>query len=321
MRKIRQPLIITALLLGGMLLFYGASQPQTPVTVVATQAAEQAIYNTISLTGTVVLCNESRMGVSSVAQVTALHVAVGDTVQTGDALFTCTQTLPDAQDTAQVFADLLTTQTANIQTDLTQSATIYADRAGMVLQLPQVGDTLYPTVTVATVGDPNDYQVQLQIPELYIDEVAVGQSANYARSLQSDQAQAAVVTYVAPQAVSTFSLTGSGSVVVACQLTPLTTFETAPIAGTSVEVKLFTNYVPNAVTVPYTAIAQQGTQECVYIAQTDGTIVQRIVTTGYQLTDRVQIASGLTAGEWVLESPPDFTQTAVYEVQYDAILG
>lgn len=325
----RKPLVATALILSGMVALFYATQPPAAVTVTATQASAQTIYNKISLTGTVQLQAQSHMAVDALATVTAVHVAVGDTVAVGDAILTC----QPAQSTAAINADWLqsalydalqaqtvavfgdglqssTTQT----TSLAQATTLYATTAGTVMDMPTLGSTLYPTIAAVTIADPANFAVAVQVPELYADKIAVGQIADYHRTTET-QLYSATVAQIATAAVQTFSLTGSGATVIDCLLSPTQTPDTLPMIGTSVAVTLYTDCVQNAVVVPYGAVHQVGTQECVYVCKNDG-IYQIAVTTGYQTVDYIQIANGICAGDWVLCDATALTEGSRYTIDY-----
>ncbi len=315
MQKLRYPLLITALVLVLMLAYAVLSTPAPPVPLAVTPLVQQDIANALHLTGTVTLREQSRVSVAGLAQVNAVHVAVGQTVAQGDALFTCvpTQVLPTL-----TFDDLAPLLTGDFSATGQPVGTVYADRDGVVLQLPQIGDTLYPALSAACVGDPTQYAITLQVPELYADAVQVGQTADFVRT---DTATFhATVTQVAPQAVQAFSLTGNASAVVNCTLTPDSTPATPLKAGTSVQVKLYTDTVSSAFTVPYSAIFQANGQEYIAVWRT-GALTTCAVQSGYQMVDCVQVTPmdrTLQAGDWIVTDGAQLQAGIAYEVQLDA---
>ena len=76
----------------------------------------------------------------------------------------------------------------------------------------------------------------------------------------------ASLTEIAPYAVQTFSITGGNqSAVVRCSLQITDNRDAELMPGTTVDVKLFTDTIENAVTVPYTAIRQDDPAVCVRV--------------------------------------------------------
>lgn len=175
-----------------------------------------------------------------------------------------------------------------------------ASMDGTVAQLPEEGDLLLPGVTAVRIGDFSDLSVEAKVPELYAADLEVGQRANITSVADSGNTVSASLTEIAPYAVQTFSITGGNqSAVVRCSL-QITDTDAELMPGTTVDVKLFTDTIENAVTVPYTAIRQDGTQQYVFVCEPDGTIHKKDIETGYQLSQGVQVTSGVSAGEWIV---------------------
>jgi multidrug efflux system membrane fusion protein len=72
-----------------------------------------------------------------------------------------------------------------------------------------------------------------------------------------------------------------------------------------VNVQLQVRTITDAVVVPVTAVRPSGTGEFVFVLQQDHTVKQRSVVRGQPFGDRVQIASGLQAGETVITEGAD----------------
>ena len=155
-------------------------------------------------------------------------------------------------------------------------------------------------MTAVRLGDFSRLTVEAKVPELYAADLAVGQRANITPVSQTGRTFSASLTEIAPYAVQTFSLTGgTQSAVVRCSL-DISDADTGLMPGTTVDVKLFTDTVRDAVTVPYAAVRQEDTQPYVFVCQTDGTVRRQEIQTGYQLSQGMQVTSGLEAGDLVV---------------------
>lgn len=299
-RRYRWVLVLTACVLIGMLIVSALSRPDLPETVPVTQAAKEDVYNTVSVTGTVRAKRESQEFVYAPARVETCYVSLGETVEAGQPLIQVYY--PEVSEEVQQAANAFFEETANASPEqAAQNGTIVrASMDGTVAQLPEEGDLLLPGVTAVRIGDFSDLSVEAKVPELYATDLEVGQRANITPVADSGNTVSASLTEIAPYAVQTFSITGGNrSAVVRCSL-QITDADAELMPGTTVDVKLFTDTIENAVTVPYTAIRQDGTQQYVFVCEPDGIIHRKDIETGYQLSQGVQVTSGVSAGEWIV---------------------
>lgn len=298
-RRCRWTLVLTACALMGMLAAAVWSAPEPPATVPVVQAAQEDVYNSILVQGTVQARRESQEFVYAPARVAACYVTLGQTVEAGQALVkVCTPEVPEqAQQAAAAFFE----QAANVPAGYTapHETVLCASMDGTVAQLPQVGDLLVPGVPAVRIGDFSDLTVEARVPELYAADLAVGQRANISPVSDGGTTVSAELREIAPYAVQTFQLTGGAqSAVVWCSLELADNAVLMP--GTTVDVKLFTDTVRDAVTVPYPAIRQEGTQQYVFRCDPDGTVHRQDIETGYQLSQGAQVVEGVQAGDWLV---------------------
>lgn len=281
----------TALALCAMLAAAVWRTPAPPVEVAAVQAGCEDVYNSVMVKGIVRARQEERLTTARPAQVQAVYVGLGDRVQAGTPLVRVQDTLDGLPEQA---AALLSAP------DAQRGAVLYAGMDGTAVQLPAVGDVLLPGMTAARVADLSRLRVEARVPELHAGALAAGQAANITPVAAPGQTLAATVEQVAPYAVQTFQLTGgSASATVLCTLA-LDAPQRGLLPGSTVDVKLFTDRVRDAVTVPYSAVRQDETAEYVLVVDDSGTVVRREIETGYQLSRGVQVTRGLAAGEWVI---------------------
>ena len=67
----------------------------------------------------------------------------------------------------------------------------------------------------------------------------------------------------------------------------------------------FPNGLRNAILIPRTAVVQRGSLLCVYVLDTQGIAQLRTVTLGAQQGDLVEVLSGVSAGEKLVDAPSD----------------
>ena len=146
-------------------------------------------------------------------------------------------------------------------------------------------------------GDPIVRLTQIQplhlvfgLPERHIGEIAVGQEV---KALVATCKQfTARVTAIDPR------IDAASRIVYIKAAVP--NEDAALLPGMSAVVRLKTGEVENALTVPHEAIIRQGTRRLLYVLLEDGSVESREVTLGILHSDRVQILSGVNAGEVVV---------------------
>ena len=309
MKRYRWILAATA---GILLVMLGVSVLNTPKpleTVHIVQAAQENVYNSISVKGTVQAKREAQEFVYAPARAEECYAASGDTVKAGQPLLRVSYPDVVGEDARQAMANLME-DAANIsisaESTMIEGTIVHASMDGTVAQMPEVGTLLLPGVPVVRIGDFSDLSIDARVPELYAADLKVGQRANVTPITPQAKTISATLHEIAPYAVQTFSLTGGKqSAVVKCSLKIA---GQTLMPGTTVDVKVFTDTVPNAVTVPYAAVRQDGQQQYVYACRQDGTLMRRNIETGYQLSRGVQVKQGLQAGEWIVcDSNPELS--------------
>ncbi len=290
MKRYRWTLVITAGILLVMLGVSVLSAPKPLETVHIVQAAQENVYNSISVKGTVEAKREAQEFVYAPARAEECYAKIGDIVAAGQPLLRVSYPEVMTEEVKQAMAELVDAGVSiSAESEMVE---------GTVAQMPEEGALLLPGMPVARIGDFSDLSVAVKVPELYAGDLKVGQRANVTPITERARTVSASLTEIAPYAVQTFSLTGGKqSAGVKCNLKIA---DKTLMPGTTVDVKVFTDTVPNAVTVPYAAVRQEDDQQFVYVCRTDGTLERRNIRTGYQLSRGVQVKSGLHAGDWVV---------------------
>ena len=304
-KRIRGVLLTTAALLTGMLFWLWQHRAPAAVQVYTAVSETQDIYNSITIFGTIEAAESTAVCPADNAEIGAVYVQAGDTVQEGTLL--CTLTDIGRQQTAadywQAAQNALAVSGA---ADAVASEDRYVLRApmdGTVLSVPTAGERVLAGLPCVQIAQTDKLRVRAKAPELYAGELAVGQRADITAA-SSDASYHAKLTSIAPAAVQTFRLTDENTESTVEVLLDLNGTTTGLRPGYSASVKVFTDHRDDAVVVPYEAVCQRGEKEYVFCVR-NGIAVQCAVESGYLLENAVEIVSGLQAGEQVILAPPD----------------
>lgn len=318
-KKMRVALLSTAVILLIMLFIGAHSEPEPVMSLRGTRAFAQDVYNSVYAPGQVEAVQSVDFSTTGTATVTEIYVKPGDTVTEGQSLLRLRESaMALNEEAAQTFArevlagnladeDALAAALQDAAAD--EEYTVTATMSGTVMRAPEsVGQSLLPGLSYLSIADLSALRVRADIPEAYIRQVQEGQRANITSDANPETITPARVQSVAPFARRTASFTGQeGAATVQAVLT-LSASEETLRPGYSVDVKIFTDAVQDAVLVPYEAVAQEGESEYVFIVDAAGYARKTYVETGYELEGYLEIKSGVAAGDVVLLSPPDTLQ-------------
>ena len=308
-KKARAVLGLTAALLSCVLVWAWMQRPPEPQQVRISQSFVKDIYNSISVPGTVEARSSAAVAPGITGQAAAICVQVGDTVKEGDALFTIT---PAEKNSAPAVSAAGLQQAVQALSGADQSLTavsgadgvVRASCAGTVLSLPAEGQPVYEGLPVARIADLSRLCVRAKVPETFVQQLDLSQNANITATAAGDRVYAASVSSIAPVATRAVSLTGESGTAEVEALLLLNGNTSGLRPGYSVTAKIFTDYHPAAVVVPYEAVFQQGEQEYVFTIE-NGRASKAAIKTGYLLEQATEVTEGLEAGRTVILSPPD----------------
>ena len=161
-------------------------------------------------------------------------------------------------------------------------------------------ETVNPLVCCAEISDISRMQAVVNISEGEMNDIKVGMPADVVVTSLGVSYQG-VVLEVSPRIIETSTLTGGSSKYSEAIIEILNPGESiAP--GSSAEVKILTSRKSGVISVPYEAVNQDiNGNEFVYVVS-NGKAEKRIVQTGYEFDGRVELTSGIIAGERVLVS-------------------
>jgi HlyD family secretion protein len=170
--------------------------------------------------------------------------------------------------------------------------TIRAPFDGVVAELYVTEGSMAAPQAPAALFVSKPVEVVLNVEESRISHVTEGQHAALQVTAYPGQDFPAIVTNVAPTA-------DSQSHTFAVQVTPLDDDHLLR-SGMYANVSLLVEEKQETLLVPRAALTEIAGQEIVYVVNGDNTVEQRAVTTGLEEDGRVEILSGLTAGEQVV---------------------
>jgi HlyD family secretion protein len=170
--------------------------------------------------------------------------------------------------------------------------TIRAPFDGVVAELYVTEGSMVAPQAPAALFVSKPVEVILNVEESRISHVTEGQNAALRVTAFPDQDFPAVITNVAPTA-------DSQSHTFAVQVTPMDEDHVLR-SGMYANVSLLIEEKQETLLVPRAALTEMAGQEIVYVVNDGNTVEQRAVTTGLEEDGRVEILSGLTAGEQVV---------------------
>jgi Cu(I)/Ag(I) efflux system membrane fusion protein len=171
--------------------------------------------------------------------------------------------------------------------------TIVAPRSGVVVNRGiSVGTSVDPSTTLLTIADLSRVWVIAEVPEANIAGIRAGAIAQLDFPASGRPSFAARVDFLYP------TLTERTRTLRVRLTAANASGELRPgLYGTA----SFETVGPQVITVPRNAIVDTGAQQHVFVT-TGGRFEPRVVTLGMQLSDRVEVRSGLTEGEQVVAS-------------------
>lgn len=149
-----------------------------------------------------------------------------------------------------------------------------------------LGSTVFPSQPVFTIDDEGSYLLEISLPETFVSRVAVGQKV--------------AVTLDAIPGVLTLPV---GEILPAADPVSRTFTVKIPLKVAGLKSGMFgratipVGGVASGIAVAKTAIVERGALTSVWVVEKGGGARMRLVKTGKSMGDRVEILSGLSAGE------------------------
>ncbi|MDD3654686.1 MAG: efflux RND transporter periplasmic adaptor subunit [Desulfotomaculaceae bacterium] len=168
--------------------------------------------------------------------------------------------------------------------------------AGTVQSLPaEVGQVLNPGSLLATVAAPDSLEIKADILSDDLSEVAEGQKVNITAPVLGDKTLTGRIVQIYPRAEEKISALGVSQrrvpVIIALE-------EVANLKpGFEVKVAIETVTLQNVLLVPLEALCTTAGGQKEAMVVVEGAVLRRVVTTGLSDREKVEITSGLAAGD------------------------
>jgi membrane fusion protein (multidrug efflux system) len=308
----------------------GAQRAPDTLSVTVAPVAQERLEDRVATTGTLLPWESVDLRAEVAGRVTSLAFEEGSRVRNGQTLVTLDTQVLQAQiqgvrtrrDLAGVQADrrrelfeigglsrqaldeadaasrVLDAELAQLSAEVTRRRIVAPFEGVVGLREVSVGAYLSPGDRVATLRVTSPLRLEFTVPERYLGKVREGDAISFRVPGQEVEFGATVLATepaVDPvtRAFTVRARVGNPDDV----LRP----------GSFAEVQLVLDAVDDALLIPTASVVTGADSTKVFILK-DGTAVSRLVTTGVRTSDRIQITSGLQAGDVVLTSGLDIVR-------------
>ncbi len=290
-----------------------------------TQSTSQNIFNTINVRGTIEEGEYSWIKSDYNGVISEIYVSEGEAVKAGAVLAKIEISSNDDISISQISSDNINEITENVYngsiSDAEQLSAVLANQIiinnsdtqsnhyynlisdidGNVMNLPQIGDSVLKGTSIFKISNLYSLKFNSDVPEMYINQIKEGMSADISWTAEKDIVYNGVIESIKPYAKTSVSFGGIGDVNV--EVTAKITGNSQNLRpGYSATAKIFTDYIENAVIIPYESIFQQEQLQFVYVYN-NGVLEKRQIETGYEISQGVQVISGVSSGETLVTNP------------------
>ncbi|MCX7830902.1 MAG: efflux RND transporter periplasmic adaptor subunit [Acidobacteria bacterium] len=184
---------------------------------------------------------------------------------------------------------------------------IYSPTEGVISKKwVEEGNIVAPGMPILTVENPSSLELSVEVPEEKAEKIAIGSKAKVFYSNDGNYKESKVTASV--KTADAFSKTST----VKLEIKP-EDFK----AGQFVKVR-FDSLGGETLSAPKNSIKKEGQIEMVFVRDNDGKVSLRVVRSGREEGDFVQILSGLSEGEIVVLNPPELMKDGdILEVSND----
>lgn len=309
---------LTLLILGGMFWASPYRQQLNPIEVSAAPCRQADIYNAVTMRGKTELARSGRVYPPWTASVRQLYVSQGDWVAAGDplALLEPAGSSPEAlrQAADQQVRQLLTElgegqaegffQQAPLEAqDSQQPVLLKAPMDGLVMEVYcQQGQAVSPLAPCLMIGDLESVQARVQVGEGNLHKISPGMEAEIQVSAFPGQTLTGRVESIAPYAQAG-SILNQNSEIVTDVLVSIENSQGRLRPGYSAAVTVKTQQHRQALLLPYDSVGQDQQNREYVMTIWQGRARKKLIQTGMEMEDQVEILAGLEPGELVIRHP------------------
>ncbi|RDY30564.1 efflux RND transporter periplasmic adaptor subunit [Lachnotalea glycerini] len=201
-----------------------------------------------------------------------------------DDLTEAEETLEDAQEALDTFNSLVV------------DSIVKANFSGTIISVGYVaGDEISSSTSIVTYGNPDEVTISVSVDQEDVASIAVNDTVNIEFTAYEGTAYEGTVSEIATSPTSEKSSTVSYAVTVKVNGDVSTLY-----SGMTANVTFITKEMDNVLYVSNKAIITEDTKTYVKVKNSDGTIEEREVTTGFSDGSNVEVVSGLSEGETAL---------------------
>jgi len=321
-KKFCYVLLCGSLLSASFYCYYRTVQAETPVLVEVTTVKQKDIYNSVIAPGTIDSVGIYDIVFADDTFIKDVAVSLGECVDQGDLLMK----REEPEKNSILFAKEISNLTDQIVSAVSEygiflensilvptvsgnDVLIRSPASGVITELNVSDDGRVDGLTVAAkISDYSSFQVTVDLSEIYLSSIAVGQSVDITCDALPDKKYKGRVSSIANSARKKGSLIGGQEVYVPIKITMENADENLK-PGYSVNARICTEKHENTLSLPYQCVFQdKENRELVYVVK-DGVLELRRVMTGLELERETEILYGLKFGDKVVINPSETMKT------------
>lgn len=170
---------------------------------------------------------------------------------------------------------------------------VTAPISGSILSSPlKINSKITTNSVITTIGDIDNLQITVKIPERYVSDLAIGQKADISLEAYPGINFSATVVRISP-VLDSSSRTKE-------VILNFTQKDSRINAGMFAKIKLWTRDYSEKIIVPQDAIVTNNDDKYVFIVKANNTVEKRAVTTGKNIDGLIQIDSGVQENEVIV---------------------
>ncbi|MBR5479807.1 MAG: efflux RND transporter periplasmic adaptor subunit [Clostridia bacterium] len=272
---------------------------------------KENLYDIVVAHGYVEETNKRVVRLEQSGKIEKMYVSIGDFVNEGSILFDVSETDEHLSDVVNSLSNLPKIDSLSdiekfykykkLDAPIPLTPQITAPIAGVVTDISaNEGDIAFGQLPIVTISDFNNLCIKASVPELYIKDIRIGQSAEITGDAFAGKKYIGHVINVSPIAEKKINFTGSTETTIEVTLALSSeNYDLRP--GYNVNARIYTTAHKNALTIPYTAIFQEKDKEYVYTV-TEGKAVKKAIRTGVELEDRVEVLGGVRERDIIIKN-------------------
>ena len=318
MRKKVLILTLSFFIIVSIALLNTISDSDNPISVKVTTVKQKDIYNSVVASGTVSKSGIYNVVLAEDSTIESVCVSLGKNVKEGELLFTCkaiteypTPFVKEFSSFAEQVVSAISQVGIQIEKDFAvptvshRRTAIHSPANGIITELNVLPKQSIAGFTIAAqISDYRAMEVIVELPELYLSSVAIGQDVIITGDAFSGKEYKGKITHIANTAKEKNSIMGTSGVYVPIRISIQNADEKLK-PGYSVSARICTEKRANAVVIPYQCIFQdQEGREIVYVIKDDAIYRKRIIT-GLELSKETEVLYGLSSDEVVVENPEE----------------